>query len=203
MSILDELDNSRADVRSVCREEAEERIVWMRQWDNNMLYRTHGWHMWMSFLPPADSVEEKVKIFERLIREIGGQFPGVSEWSPVFVCNDSIGTAQQIIVGFDFSVRSAYAAVRLVISILSMMNRVRIAAGGILKFSFFEKDRLYNALYHINYWQKFKTPDSMDNVRSLCKIICGRPIEDREWEHCVEKTVRHRNRVKMSFETPY
>lgn len=198
MSFLDSLENNHVDVRRCISSDESDDVVWLKT-DCNTLFQTNSWDLWLSFAPNHDQ-EKDARTFIQIIQHFGIYIPGIIGWSPVYILKDGY-RRKQISVGFDVDIRSSYAAIRMIISILSFFSRRKhIALSRVVWFSYTKSWHVFKTMYDLDYRYKFGNKtffEQEDGVRKFCEIICKREISSEEWKKTTERMVNFHLRLKL------
>lgn len=200
MSVLDEIGNSQADVRSTVSD-GEYKIIWLDDKTCNELYEENReYRLWLAFCPPEESekLERTARMFAGKIARIGTSIPGISQWSPVYIVTNEYSIWHKVVIGINPDIRTPYAAMRLIITLLSMLNGMYGISGGVVYFQFMKNGNVFKAIYSLAYKTVFNSLNAFNQDDLMFfSLILGREISnfDRGWQLAIRRMPEYRKKL--------
>lgn len=200
MSVLDEIGNSRADIQSAVFDGKYEIIRLDDKTCNELYEENREYRLWLAFCPPEESekLERTVRLFARKIARIGTSIPGISQWSPVYIVTNEYGIWHKVVIGMNPDVRTPYAAMRLIITLLSMLNGMYGISSGVVYFQFMKYGHVFKAIYSLAYKTVFNSYNAFNQDDLMFfSLILGREISDidRDWQLAIRKMPEYRKKL--------
>ena len=186
MGVLDKLDNSCIDVRSVVSEKNDDEveIVEVPLSDSGHFVKTHtGFRIWMMLLGDDYPDIKNVTTVNKLLNHYFSEITTVKKWSKQIYI---VGRFREILIGFNPEVRTVRSGIRLIFSILNILRREH-GFGGIVQFMYRNDRQVYKIIYTLNFMDTFDQKD-VDNsgLREFLNIICQRDITDRQYKKAID-----------------
>ena len=175
MSLLDNIEKSRVDVRAFGEMSGELEIVYRSEKTTFELFSCISKPRRI-FISAGRNIVDLHEVYPRL-----WFIPEVHKVTPVYAITHMGDNLQTFYIGLDLDVRSPYECVRVLCSIISLMkvigDKVVSIYGGCSEYKFVASLTL-NRMF-----------DSLENESAffLLVYILGRPVEKEEWKKCLSR----------------
>ena len=185
MSLLDNIEKSRVNVRAFNEMSGEPEIVYRSEKTSFELLSSISKPRRI-FISAGRNIVDLNEVYPRL-----WFIPEVHKVTPVYAITQIGDNLQTFYIGLDLDVRTAYECVRVLCSIISLMkvigDKVVSVYGGCSEYKFVAS--LNYSLKHI---------DSLENETAffLLVYILGRPVEKEEWKKCLSRFKELLDKIK-------
>ena len=178
MSLLDNIEKSRVNVRTFGEMSGEPEIVYRSEKTTFELLSSISKPRRI-FITVGRNIVDLHEVYPRL-----WFIPEVHKVTPVYAITQIGDSIQTFYIGLDLDVRTAYECVRVLCSIISLMKVIEKEVvsiyGGCSEYKFFASSSDY-------FLNRMDNPLESETAFFLLVYILGRPVEKEEWKKCLSR----------------